>query len=355
MQHFPIFLDLAGRRVVVVGGGAAALAKLRLLLRTGAHLAVHAERPAAEITAWAAAGRLTLHRRRLAPGDARGVALVYGANDDATEDARTAAIARAEGALVNIVDDLAGSDFLTPAIVDRDPVIIAIGTEGAAPVLARALKAEFEARLPTSLGPLARIGKTFRRDAEALAPGRARRAFWAEFYDHAGPRAWAAGGAAAVRDRLASLLAQHLRAAARPGHVDLVGAGPGDPELLTLRARKALDRADVVIHDPRVPGAVLDLARREALMIAAGRQGRGRAAPEAGIIALMLAHAQRGRHVVRLTCGDPTDGEGLGAARDALLAAGLSCAVIPGIAAAPPAAMPATPPLSLPAPLEALA
>ena len=133
MQHFPIFVAVAGRRIVVSGGGDAALAKLRLLMRTEAHLTVLAADPAPEIEAWASAGRLRLIRRAAEPGDALCAVLAYGANENATEDARFAALARADGAMVNIVDNLQDSQFITPAIVDRDPVTVAIGTEGAAP------------------------------------------------------------------------------------------------------------------------------------------------------------------------------------------------------------------------------
>ncbi|MCR8726322.1 siroheme synthase CysG [Frigidibacter sp. ROC022] len=334
MQHFPIFLDLSDRRVVLAGGGDAALAKLRLLLRTGARITVHAESPAPEIAAWADAGRLILHRRRFAAGDAGAATLVYGATEDPAEDARVAAIARAEGALVNIVDDLAGSDFLTPAIVDRSPVTIAIGTEGAAPVLARMIKADLEDRLPAALGPLARIGKGFRKLAAALPHGRARRAFWAEYYDTAGPRALARGGEDAVRHSLGDLLDSHLGRAPSAGHVDFVGAGPGDPELLTLKARKALDRADVVIHDRLVPAPVLELARREARIIAAGKQGFGPSVRQDDINALIVEHGRQGLHVVRLKSGDPTVFGRLDEELDAVIGAGLSHAVIPGITAA---------------------
>ncbi len=188
MDHFPVFLRVDGRRIVLSGGGDAALAKLRLLLKTTAHITVFAAKPAAEIQEWAAAGKLALIRRPMAPGDALCAALFYAADEDAAEEARTASIARADGALVNIVDNLQDSQFITPAIVDRDPVTVAIGTEGAAPVLARAIKADLEARLPATLGPLARIGKSFRKVAEALPFGRARRDFWREYYFDHGPR-----------------------------------------------------------------------------------------------------------------------------------------------------------------------
>ena len=248
MDHFPIYLSTKGQRIVLSGGGEAALAKLRLLLKTEAKISVFASTPAPEIAAWADAGRLTLHTRALRHGDVLCAKLFYAADEDETEDARTAAIARAEGALVNIVDNLHDSAFITPAIVDRDPVTIAIGTEGAAPVLARAIKADLEERLPTTLGTLARIGKGFRKMADALPFGRPRRDFWRDYYFAAGPRA-VADGKAAVENALNTLLSDHQSRAARAGHIAFVGGGPGDPELLTLKARRALDEADVVIYD----------------------------------------------------------------------------------------------------------
>ncbi len=333
MQHFPIFLDLAGARVIVAGGGEAALAKLRLLMKTTARLEVFAADPAPELAALDQAGRIVVHRRALMAGDVRGARLVYGAAEDATEDARVAAIARAEGALVNIVDNLEDSDYITPAIVDRDPVVVAIGTEGAAPVLARAIKADLEARLPVALGLLARVGKAFRAAADALPMGRKRRDFWAEYYDTTGPRA-AEKGEEALEPALNALLARHLAEAPREGRVDLVGAGPGDPELLTLKARKLLDRADVVIHDRLVPGAILELARREALMIGVGKEGFGPSTPQSEINRLIIEHAESGAHVVRLKGGDPSVFGRLDEETEALDAAGIDWAVVPGITAA---------------------
>lgn len=333
MQHFPIFLDLAGQRVIVAGGGEAALAKLRLLMKTTAQLEVFADQPATELEALAQAGRIALHSRAMVAGDVTGARLVYGAAEDAAEDARIAAIARAEGALVNIVDNLEDSDYITPAIVDRDPVVVAIGTEGAAPVLARALKADLEARLPVSLGLLARVGKAFRAAADALPMGRKRRNFWAEYYDSTGPRA-AEKGEAALRPALEALLARHLAEAPRAGRVDLVGAGPGDPELLTLKARRLLDRADVVIHDRLVPGAILELARREAVLIAVGKEGFGPSTPQDEINRLLVEHAAQGAHVVRLKGGDPSVFGRLDEETEALDAAGIEWAVVPGITAA---------------------
>src|SRR6056297_325814 len=335
MKHFPVFLSVEGRRIVLSGGGEAALAKLRLILKTEARIEVFSPTPAPEIVAWADENRLTLHRRALAAGDALGAVLFYAADEDATEDARTAAIAEAEGVLVNIVDNLEDSRFITPAIVDRDPVTVAIGTEGAAPVLARAIKADLEARLPATLGSLARIGKAFRAVADILPMGRTRRDFWSEYYFDAGPRAIADSGEDGVRPALERLLARHRAAPAhRPGHVAFVGAGPGDPDLLTLKARKALDTADVVIHDRLVPSEILELARREATLIEAGKKGFGPATTQATINALIAEHAGNGARVVRLKGGDPAVFARLDEEIEAVIAAGLSYTVIPGITAA---------------------
>ena len=334
MQHFPIFLAVAGRRIVVSGGGETALAKLRLLLKTRAHLTVFAAAPDSDVERLAAGGQIKLIRRPLAPGDALDAVLFYAANDDDVEDQRVAKIARADGALVNIVDNLADSAFITPAIVDRNPVVIAIGTEGAAPVLARVIKADLEARLPAQLGPLARIGKAFRHAADALPMGRKRRDFWGDFYLKFGPQALEHNGETGANAVLENLLHQHLTATPRQGHVDLVGAGPGDPELLTLKARKSLDAADVVIYDQFVTLEILDLARREALMIDAGKEGFGSSMAQDDINALIVEHAQKGALVVRLKSGDPTVFGRLDEEITAITAAGISYRIIPGITAA---------------------
>lgn len=338
MDHFPIFLALQGRRVVVAGGGETALAKLRILRKTTARLSVITEAPEPALQALAADGKITLISRAFGPGDALCAALVYAASDDPVEDRRVAKLARADGALVNLVDNLEDSQFITPAIVDRDPVTIAIGTEGAAPVLARAIKADLEARLAPSLGVAARVGKGFRKLAEALPMGRKRRDFWAEFYFDTAPQVIEKEGENGLEPALSALLSRHLAAAPAPGRVDLVGAGPGDPELLTLKARRLLDRADVVIHDRLVPQAILELARREALIIDAGKEGFGPSMSQGDICALMVEHAAQGAHVVRLKGGDPAVFGRLDEEIAALVQAGIDWSVVPGITAASAAA-----------------
>ncbi len=335
MKHFPIFVAVEGRRIVLSGGGEEALAKLRLLLKTEANLTVVAEDAAPEICAWAQEGRLTLISRAMEPGDAMCAVLFYAANGDDAEDARVAALAHRDGARVNMVDNLHGSQFITPAIVDRDPVTIAIGTEGAAPVLARAIKADLEAKLPASLGVLARIGKSFRSAVEALPMGRKRRDFWSEYYFNKGPQAIEEVGQSGVQPALENLLDTYLTdTREKEGHVDLVGAGPGDPDLLTLKARKALDKADVVIYDRLVSAEILELARREAVMIDAGKEGFGKAMSQSDINDLIVSHAKDGHQVVRLKAGDPTVFGRLDEEIDACDAADVSWRIVPGITAA---------------------
>ncbi|MEP5759560.1 MAG: siroheme synthase CysG [Litoreibacter sp.] len=334
MKHFPIFVALEGRHVVLSGGGEAALAKLRLLLKTEATLTVVASHADVQIQTWAREGRLTLIERDMKAGDAVSARLFYAANEDDVEDARVAKIAQDEGALVNIVDNLGDSEFITPAIVDRDPVVVAIGTEGAAPVLARAIKRDVEEALPPTLGILARIGKTFRHAVDALPMGSKRRDFWSDFYFNKGPQAHEAAGEAGVQNALEALLDSHLQKAAKRGSVDLVGAGPGDPELLTLKARKALHEADVVIYDRLVSSEILELARREAIMVSAGKEGFGPSMTQETINGLIVDHASNGHHVVRLKSGDPTVFGRLDEEIDACEAVGVEWRIIPGITSA---------------------
>ena len=334
MKHFPIFLAVEGRRIVVSGAGSTALAKLRLLLKTEAKISVFGIAPHPDVSALADAGKLTLVCRLLEPGDAACAVLFYAANDDIIEDARVTKLAQADGALTNWVDNLGGSQFITPAIVDRDPVTVAIGTEGAAPVLARAIKADLEERLPRALGPLTRIGKAFRKTVEALPMGKRRRAFWAEFYTYVGPQAFDRDGEDGIQHVLEDLLKSHVTKEQKEGHVSFVGSGPGDPELLTLKARRLLHEADVVIHDRLVAPEILELARREAQIIDMGKEGFGPSTSQEDIDAIIVRHALNGHHVVRLKSGDATVFGRLDEEIDACNTAGVSFSIVPGITSA---------------------
>ena len=334
MKHFPIFISVEGRRIIVSGGQEAALAKLRLLLKTTASITVYAQNVHKDIILLADKGKIKLVNRPLARGDAICATLFYGANEDSVEDARSAKIAREEGALINIVDNLEDSQFITPAIVDRDPVTIAIGTEGAAPVLARAIKADLENTLPTHLGILAKIGKSFRKTVNILPMGRTRRDFWTEFYFRKGPPALAESGIPGVKASLHSLLNQFKSKKETEGYVVFVSAGPGDPDLLTLKARQELDIADVIIHDRLVGQEVLELARREAVIINVGKEGFGPSTSQNKINDLIVEHAKTGARVIRLKGGDCSIFGRLDEEIDTLNEVGIDYHIIPGITAA---------------------
>jgi uroporphyrin-III C-methyltransferase/precorrin-2 dehydrogenase/sirohydrochlorin ferrochelatase len=338
MRHFPVFLNVADRPVIVSGAGECAIAKLRLLLKTEANIFVYGTNAETQVRVWSAEGKLTLVERALKAGDADEAAMLYAANEDDVEDARVAQIGRDAGALTNIVDNLEDSQFITPAIVDRDPVTIAIGTEGAAPVLARRIKADIESRLPASLGILARIGQAFRGRADMLPQGRIRRDFWSRYYEGAGDAALQAGGEKAVNETLNDLLTDAIETRPREGHVSLIGTGPGDPDLLTLKARRLLHEADVVLHDQLVPQAILELARREAIVIEVGKKGYGPSWKQEDINALMIKHAKKGAQIARLKSGDPAIFGRLDEELDALDEAAIAFDIVPGITSASAAA-----------------
>ena len=336
MQYFPIYLDTAQRRIFVFGAGQCALAKLRLLVRTKAQIVVCGETSVPEVDAMARSGRITLTSAALTPVDLDGALLAYAAYDDPERDAQVAVMARRAGVPVLIVDNLEGSDFITPAIVDRAPVTVAIGTEGAAPVLARKIKADIEEMLPTQIGALARLGKAFRPFVNKLPFGRARRDFWSRYYFDQGPKALEVGEWA-VEHVLHDLLTTMTNEATPPGHVHFLGAGPGDPELLTFKARKLLHEADVVVHDRLVPAEVLELARREATIIEVGKTPFGPSWKQSDINALLVEHGKSAQ-VVRLKSGDGGIFGRLDEETDALRVAGIAHSVVPGITSAVAAA-----------------
>lgn len=287
MRHFPVFLNFRGQKVAVSGGGQTAVAKLRLLLKTEAEIHVFATDPIVTVVDWAKSGRIKLWPRKIQDGDAADARLLYCANDSQLEDKRAASIGHSAGALVCIVDNLKDSSFITPAIVDRDPVVVAIGTEGTAPVLARQIKGYLESRLPIQLGILAEESKKFRAKAATLATGGIKRKFWARFFASSELGAVTSSGRDAISARLNVLFEKFERQEPELGRVVFVGAGDGDPGNLTIHARKLLDEADVLLHDLTVAKPILELARREAVYFP-----RSKAA--ASNIRLLLDHASQG-------------------------------------------------------------
>lgn len=344
MRHFPIFLDMRGKKVVFSGAGETAEAKIRLLLKTEAEILVFGRNRTRPIAEWARRGRLVLIERVLGESDVEGATLVYGANDDAEADQAAVTLGRVAGALTNIVDNLDSSEFITPAIVDRDPVTVAIGTQGTAPVLARRIKAKLEEILPISTGVLAMIADRFRDRVSQFPDARMRRDFWSRFFDDNGPRAHGRGGAKAVEAELEAMLAHEWMP--RPveekndtvGHVVFVGAGPGDPDLLTLKARKALHEAEIILHDALVSRPVLELVRREAQLINVGKRGFSESWKQEDINALLVRYAAAGGRVVRLKSGDPAVLGRLDEETHALTIAGIGFEIVPGITAAVAAA-----------------
>ncbi len=329
--YFPIFLDLRDAPVLVVGGGSEAGAKATALARAGARVTIIAGTVCPEIVALAAAGTLTVRRRAFTPEDLAGMRLCVVAVADAAAAATIAAAARERAVLVNAVDRPGLCDFIMPAVVERGAVRIAISTGGLSPALARELRARIEAAVPSAYARLARFCGAWRgRVAATLGRRELRRRFWQAAL--AGNEAEAAlAGDATEADRL---MAARLDWAARGGGtgargaVALVGAGPGDAEMLTLQARRALERADVILHDPYIARDILALAGREARRIDVGHPC------EDAIDRRVAVHALGGARVVRLVAGDPVICAHDRAALDRLRCAGVAVDIIRGVAAA---------------------
>lgn len=328
MRYFPIFLDLQNRRVVVVGGGEEALRKIRLLLKADARIDVIAETLHPEI---AANERIRWADRAFRPELLDGAALVYAA--DAGLNEAVSAAARERGIPVNAVDDVLLSSFITPSIVDRDPVVVAIGTEGTAPVLAQGIRARIEAMLPVQLGALARAAQDLRgRVAASVPAGKRRRDFWQRFFFGAIRDNFLCGNHDGFAEAVKTGLNRPTNAHA--GRVSLVGAGPGDAELLTLKAHRLLQEADVIVHDRLIGPSVLEFARRDAVRIPVGKTPFQPSPGQDEINTILIREARAGKHVVRLKGGDPyIFGRG-GEEQAALESAGIAVDVVPGITAA---------------------
>ena len=334
LSRLPAFFALEGKRAVVAGGGEPAAWKAELLAAAGARVDVFAPAPGEAMLTLAAApprGQVVIHDRGWIAADFAGAALAVADCADAKAAADFAAAARAAGVPVNVVDRPAFSDFSFGAIVNRSPLVIGISTDGASPVFAQAIRAKIEALIPKGFARWAEAARAWRPRVQALAlPFRGRRSFWEKFT----ARAVAAPDRSPTDADLDALLTPV--SSRESGSVILVGAGPGDPELLTLRAVRALQSADVILFDDRVSTDILDFARREAKKMLVGKTGLRCRHDEISV--LMVSLAKAGRRVVRLEGGDPM---GFGQADEeiaACRAAGLEVEVVPGITAAPDAA-----------------
>jgi uroporphyrin-III C-methyltransferase/precorrin-2 dehydrogenase/sirohydrochlorin ferrochelatase len=335
MNYFPAFFDLSAQKVLIVGGGEVALRKLVQLMRSGAKVTVVACEVLPELRERAAAGKISLAVREFVPSDLDGARLVIVATSRRAVNRWIASLSEARGIPVNVVDDREASRFIVPAIIDRDPVLVAISTGGTSPVLARRLRERLEALIPKRLGELSLWLQALRRTARwRLRDTSARRRYFEHIVDGAAARRFVAGDTHGAESLAQQLLAQSSSSPRESGEVTLVGAGPGDPELLTLKALRALQDADVILHDRLVPPAVLDMARRDARRICVGKTAGVAGSTQAEINALLIEHASQGKRVVRLKGGDPfIFGRG-GEELEALQKAQIRFSVIPGITAA---------------------
>ena len=336
MDYLPIFLDIRGKPVLVDGGGTAAARRVERALSAGAHVRLFDPEPGEECLMLEGDTRLALHRRLPKPADFLNCAIAYGASEDAARDARLVSLGRAAGALVNVADVTDSCDFITPSVVDRSPVVVAISSAGAAPVIARIMRARIEAMLPHAYGRLAQFLGGFRERVMArIAEGRARRHFWERVIDGPVGDLFLAGKPEAAEQALDAALDDATRAQPEAGgEVYLVGAGPGDPDLLTFRALRLMQRADVVLYDRLVGEGVLSLLRRDAERIYVGKLPNQHTMAQEDITALMVRHARAGRRVLRLKGGDPfIFGRG-GEEIETLAAEGIPFQVVPGITAA---------------------
>jgi uroporphyrin-III C-methyltransferase/precorrin-2 dehydrogenase/sirohydrochlorin ferrochelatase len=339
MQHnasklnaFPVFLKVEGECVVIVGGGEEALAKARLLGQSSAELRIVTDEASAALLAWIADNGATHVEATYAPVHLEGAVMAFAASGEEALDARVVADARERGIPVNAVDQPELCDFFTPALVNRAPVAVAIGTEGAGPVLAQMIRARIDQMLSPSLGPLAALAASLRDVAERRLPkGNRRRRFWSDFFGGAPARAVAAGDVSLAHDAATELLFSNKPAS---GHIALVGAGPGAEDLLTLRAQRLLMEADVIVFDSLVPEAVVAMGRRDAERLPVGKRKGCHSKSQAEINALLVSLGRDGKRVVRLKSGDPLvfgrAGEEMAVLRDA----GISYEVVPGVTAA---------------------
>jgi uroporphyrin-III C-methyltransferase/precorrin-2 dehydrogenase/sirohydrochlorin ferrochelatase len=314
VRYFPLFLDLSGRRVVVVGQGA--LAGRKAALARAAHADV---REVEKVTV----------------ADLRAAVAVFVATGDLERDTEAQRVARSVGVPVNVADRPDLSDFIVPAIVDREEIVVAISSAGTSPTLATLLRQKIEALLPERLGGIARLARDFRAQVNALiVDGAARRAFWRRLLEGPASRLVLAGDEAGARRVALNALNDARRGLAPVGMAHLVGAGPGDPDLLTLRAAQLLQEADAILHDELVPPAILARARRDAELIAVGKRKGQPGWNQRDIEAELIRRVRLGQCVVRLKAGDPfIFGRG-GEELEALQAAGLPVSVVPGITAA---------------------
>ncbi|MFZ0790612.1 MAG: siroheme synthase CysG [Chromatiaceae bacterium] len=334
MEFLPISLAVKGKPCVVIGGGSTAQRKVSSLLRAGAAVTVVSPRLSEELERRARTGEIRHLARRFEPADILGAILVIAATDDRVVNRRIAELAGEQGTPVNVVDDPDACTFLLPSIIDRDPVVVAVSTGKASPVLARLLRARLESLIPAGYGRLGELCGRYRDRVKArFSDERDRRRFWDRVLQGAVAERifsgqWEEADAAIERELAPGALDEDM------GEVYLVGAGPGDPDLLTFRALRLMQQADVVVYDRLVAEPILNMTRRDARRVYVGKERNNHTMRQEDINHLLADLARDGHRVLRLKGGDPfIFGRG-GEEIDTLAAAGIPFQVVPGITAA---------------------
>ncbi|MDH5358674.1 MAG: siroheme synthase CysG [Gammaproteobacteria bacterium] len=333
MDFFPAFLNLKEQPCLVVGGGEVAVRKVELLLKTGAHVSLVAPEINADIESLLPASQC--QKRTFIEQDLERKKLVIVATDDSRLNEEISRMAREKGVLVNIVDNPSLCDFIVPSIIDRSPVVIAVGSSGSAPVLARLTRSRIEAMLPMALGKLAILASSYRQMVKDTFKNLTqRRRFWEQIFEGPVADKVYAGHDDEAEKQLVELLKKGSSEIPVSGEVALVGGGPGDPELLTLKAVRLLQRADVIVYDRLVSKGVMDLARRDAHKIYVGKRSADHTLPQDEINQLLVDLSKQGKRVVRLKGGDPfIFGRG-GEEIATLVEHNVSFQVVPGITSA---------------------
>ncbi|TCJ95823.1 uroporphyrinogen-III C-methyltransferase [Volucribacter psittacicida] len=330
MNYFPIFADLNHRPVLVIGGGSVATRKVSLLLKANAEIRLVAPKLSAKLSELVEQGKVIWLAKTFNAEQVRSVFLIICATNDSEFNQRVYHIAQQQHKLINTVDDQPHCNFIFPSIIDRNPIQIAISSGGTAPVLARLLREKLEALLPQHLGTMATIAGRWRDKIKQKIKGlTARRRFWEQLFNGKFAQL-------VTNQQLAQAeqeLAQQLEQDDQGGFVSLVGAGPGDAGLLTLKGLQEIQQADVVLYDALVSKDVLELVRRDADLVFVGKRGKGEQTSQQKINQLLVQYAQQGKRVVRLKGGDPfVFGRG-GEELETLKAENIPFAVVPGITA----------------------
>jgi uroporphyrin-III C-methyltransferase/precorrin-2 dehydrogenase/sirohydrochlorin ferrochelatase len=334
MEYFPVFVSLKEQQCLVVGGGEIAARKIELLVRAGAKITVIAKEISAAVSGLQKDHKLTILQKSFTPTDLRDFRLVVSATDNAETNQLVARIADKQNILVNVVDNPELCSFIFPAIIDRSPIIAAVSSGGAAPVLARLLRAKIESIIPPAYGRLAHLAEKFRIDVKKhIKEPAQRRIFWEDIFQGSVAELIFSGNEQEAEQQILQALDKQKDSVSL-GEVYLIGAGPGAPDLLTFRALRLMQQADVVVYDHLVSPEILDLARRDSEKIYVGKQRQKHTLPQESINTLLADLAKAGKRVVRLKGGDPfIFGRG-GEEIETLMQQGINFQVVPGITAA---------------------